>query len=178
MGSGEAVSAAEKGTAFHLFMEKLPLDRGMDLSDLESFRTELTQKGVLSADMAETLDLETVRSFLDSSYGKELLRASEIRRELSFVGAFPAEELFEDAPGDRRSVMLQGAIDLIYCRENGEWVLMDYKTNDLRRCTAGDFLAKYGRQMDLYTAALRKIYGIEVTERVFFLTKTKAFIGY
>ena len=178
MGSGEAVSAAEKGTAFHLFMEKLPLDRGMDLSDLESFRTELTQKGVLSADMAETLDLETVRSFLDSSYGKELLRASEIRRELSFVGAFPAEELFEDAPGDRRSVMLQGAIDLIYCRENGEWVLMDYKTNDLRRCTAGDFLAKYGRQMDLYTAALRKIYGIEVTERVFFLTKTKEFIGY
>ena len=74
--------------------------------------------------------------------------------------------------------MLQGAIDLIYCRENGEWVLMDYKTNDLRRCTAGDFLAKYGRQMDLYTAALRKIYGIEVTERVFFLTKTKEFIGY
>ena len=178
MGSRESVSAAERGTAFHLFMEKLPLDRAMNLSELKAFLTELTETGVLSPDMADTLDLDTVRAFLDSTYGKEILRAAEVRRELSFVGAFPAEELFEDAAGDRRSVMLQGAIDLIYRRGNGEWVLMDYKTNDLRRCTVGDFLAKYGRQMDLYTAALRKIYGIEVTERVFFLTKTKEFIGY
>ena len=74
--------------------------------------------------------------------------------------------------------MLQGAIDLIYRRADGEWVLMDYKTNDLSRYSVGDFLAKYGRQMELYSAALKRIYGIDVKERVFFLTKTKDFIGY
>ena len=178
MDSGKSVSAAEKGTAFHLLMEKLPLDRNWDLPELEAFTAELTEKGVFSPDMAETLDLETVRTFLDSSYGREIRQAKEIRRELSFVGAFPAEELFADDAGDRRPVMLQGAIDLIYRRADGEWVLMDYKTNDLSRYSVGDFLAKYGRQMELYSAALKRIYGIDVKERVFFLTKTKDFIGY
>ncbi len=178
MGGEKTVSAAEKGTAFHLLMEKLPLNRSWDRSGLESFLTELTEKGVLSSDIAKTLDLDTVWSFLNSSYGKEILQAEEVRRELSFVGAFPAEELFDDAVGDRRGVMLQGAIDLIYRRANGEWVLMDYKTNDLHRCSTGDFLAKYGRQMELYTVALKRIYDIDVAERVFFLTKTKEFLGY
>ena len=159
-------------------MEKLPLDRNWDLPELEAFTAELTEKGVFFPDMAETLDLETVRTFLDSSYGREIRQAKEIRRELSFVGAFPAEELFADDAGDRRPVMLQGAIDLIYRRADGEWVLMDYKTNDLSRYSVGDFLAKYGRQLERYSAALKRIYGIDVKERVFFLTKTKEFIGY
>lgn len=172
------VSAAEKGTAFHLFMEKLPLDRSWDEPGLRAFLKSLTEKGVLAEDLSETLELDTVLAFLQSSYGKEILQATKIRRELSFVGAFTAAELFDDAEDDDRSVMLQGAIDLIYQRANGQWVLMDYKTNDLRHDGDAAFLAKYGRQMELYTAALQRIYGIEVAERVFFLTKTKEFIGY
>lgn len=178
MAKGKKISSAEKGTVFHLFMEKLPLERAWELSSLADFRRELVEKAVLSAEEAETLELETVQCFFDSDYGKDILAAKEVRRELSFVGAFPAEELFPDDEGDSRKVMLQGAIDLIYCRADGSWVLMDYKTNDLRHCTAGDFLMKYGRQMDLYTAALKRIYQIDVSERVFFLTKTKEFISY
>ncbi|MBR5329508.1 MAG: UvrD-helicase domain-containing protein, partial [Firmicutes bacterium] len=170
----ERISAAERGTAFHTFMEHLPFDMPWDEAALNDFAQNLVAEHILTS--ADLVDMETVLAFLASDYGKELRTAAKVRRELAFVCRFNAEELFDDDSGDHRNIILQGAIDLIYRRENGEWVLLDYKTNDLSRCGKEAFLAKYTRQMELYTAALEKVYGIRVSHRAFFLTKTKEFL--
>lgn len=174
----DTLTAAEKGTAFHLFMEKLPLDREWQDHELEAFAAELVTRGVLSPAGCRSLDLVTVQAFLQSRYGRELQTAGELRRELSFVGGFPASSLFPDAAGDDRTVILQGAVDLIYRRDDGTWVLVDYKTNDIRHRGKEAFLAKYGRQMELYREAMKRIYDIDVAESVFFMTKTREFISY
>ena len=75
-------------------------------------------------------------------------------------------------------MILQGAVDLIYRRDDGTWVLVDYKTNDIRHRGKEAFLAKYGRQMELYREAMKRIYDIDVAESVFFMTKTREFISY
>lgn len=169
-----SITAAERGTVFHSFMEHLPFDKSWDKASLAAFAVELEEEHLLTA--AETLDLETVLVFLNSPYGRELREARKLRRELTFVCAFPAEELFADVEQDSRSVILQGAVDLIYQRPNGQWVLLDYKTNDIHHCGKDAFLEKYRRQMELYAAALERVYGISVSERAFFLTKTREFL--
>lgn len=169
------ITAAERGTAFHSFMEHLPFDRDWDEASLGDFASRLENEHLLTA--AKTLDLGTVLAFLDSCYGREIRKAQKLRRELAFVCAFPADELFEDVDYDSRSVILQGAVDLIYQRPNGQWVLLDYKTNDIRRCGKDEFLDKYRRQMELYSAALKKVYGISISERAFFLTKIREFLS-
>jgi ATP-dependent helicase/nuclease subunit A len=179
MGNKETLSSAEKGTAFHRFMELLPLNREWSKAELVKYRNSLEEAGVLTASAADGVEIDAVYAFLHSSYGAELKTAPEVRKELSFVGGFEADELFPEMQGKKnQKVILQGAIDLLYRRDHGEWVLLDYKTNDLSRCETADFLAKYGRQMELYSAALKRIYNIDVAERVFYLTKTKRFVSY
>lgn len=179
MGVGDSLSGAEKGTAFHRFMERLPFDRDWSEAELAVYKDDLEEAGVLTPVAAAGLELDAVYAFLQSSYGKDLKAAQEVRKELSFVGGFEADELFPDiARKKHQKVILQGAIDLLYQSERGEWVLLDYKTNDLSRCETADFLAKYGRQMQLYSAALKRIYDIDVAEEVFYLTKTKRFVSY
>ena len=174
--SGGSLTAAEKGTVFHLVMEKIPLDVVWREENLRSYVAALAEKGVLTETMTASLDLETILSFFHSRCGRELLKASVVRRELSFVGGFTAEELFPEAAGDKRPVILQGAVDLLYQREDGGWVLVDYKTNDLRRRGADAFLAKYRRQIELYTAALSRVYHIDVDESFFYLTAERRFL--
>ncbi len=177
MGSTTALSGAEKGTAFHRFMERLPFDRCWSKEELAAYRDDLTETAALTMAAAAELDLDAVWAFLESPYGKDLRTAAEIRRELSFVGGFDVGELFPENGGkQRQKVILQGAVDLLYQRSNGLWVLLDYKTNDLSRHGTEAFLAKYGRQMELYRAALKRIYDIDVAEAVFYLTKTKRFL--
>ncbi|MEE0777103.1 MAG: PD-(D/E)XK nuclease family protein, partial [Bacillota bacterium] len=68
--------------------------------------------------------------------------------------------------------------DMIYRRPNGDWVLVDYKTNHLKPQGERDFLAHYGRQMDLYAMALSKLFDIEVAESVFYLAEEHRFLPY
>lgn len=170
--------AAEKGTAFHTFMEHLDFRRSYTGVELAAFRDGLIAQGIFSAPAGNSVNIDAVQVFLNSTYGKELQSAIDIRREMAFVGGFTAAELFPEAAGDTRTVILQGAIDLLYRRRNGEWVLLDYKTNNIKHSGVEAFLKKYGRQMELYAEALKRIYGIEVKERVFFLTGSGDFIGY
>ena len=48
----------------------------------------------------------------------------------------------------------------------------------VERLKGDAFLEKYGRQMDLYCAAMERVFGIRVAEKAFFLTKTREFIRY
>lgn len=179
MGSAAVLSGAEKGTAFHRFMERLPFDRCWSKEELAAYRDGLRETAVLTSAEAAELELDAVYAFLKSPYGEDLRNAAEIRRELSFVGGFGVAELFPESGGEQQQkVILQGAVDLLYQRDSGVWVLLDYKTNDLSRSDTEAFLAKYGRQMELYRAALKRIYDIDVAESAFYLTKTKRFVGY
>jgi hypothetical protein len=54
------LTAAEKGTAFHLLMEYLPLDRDHDEDELRAFIAELRADGVLRDDAADSVDISNV----------------------------------------------------------------------------------------------------------------------
>ncbi len=170
------LTAAERGTAFHRFMELLPLDRQWTRESLLKIRQTFLKEQLMTEKMLSAVDDHAVLSFFAGDYGQEVLVAAETRRELPFTGAFPAEDLFHN--GREEKIILQGAIDMIYRRPNGDWVLVDYKTNHLKPQGERDFLAHYGRQMDLYAMALSKLFDIEVAESVFYLAEEHRFLPY
>lgn len=64
-----------------------------------------------------------------------------------------------DTLEDGENLFLQGIIDTAF-EEDGEWVLVDYKTD---RVTSGeDLIKRYKIQMDLYKEALRRLTGMPV----------------
>lgn len=170
------LTGAERGTAFHQFMEFLPLDRLWNPDSLKKIRETFLAEQLMTEKMLEAVDDEAILGFFREDFGRDVLSAVEVRRELHFTGAFPADVLLENGQND--TMILQGAIDMIYRRKDGSWILVDYKTNRLTPEREKDFLRHYGRQMELYAMALAKLFDIKVSQSVFYLAAEHRFLPY
>jgi ATP-dependent helicase/nuclease subunit A len=163
------LSAAETGTAHHVFLQHVGLERTTDLQSLAGEAERLRRELWLTPAQSRALDLESVAAFWASALGREIRgRAAMVRRELAFTARFRPEELaalsgIELPPANRPALagefaVLQGVVDLAVLLPAEIWVV-DFKTDHL---AAGELAAKaayYTPQLKLYSAALAKIYG-------------------
>ncbi len=64
----------------------------------------------------------------------------------------------------------QGVLDRLYQTSDGEWVLEDYKTDDVTESALPQRIRAYHRQIALYWEAIRQARGITPTARLTFLS--------
>lgn len=94
---------------------------------------------------------------------RELLKKfqnSDTYREISLViakGLLYYPELPFIFRTDRR--IIHGVMDALYQRENGEWVLMDYKTTRVQNMNVADHARRYHLQLGAYASAVREELG-------------------
>ena len=92
-----------------------------------------------------------------------MLESSEVHREWSFNLRMEDEV-----------TLLQGVIDCVFL-EDGEWVLVDYKTDRIEDEQA--FIQRYEMQLYWYQQALEKITGRRVKEKwLYALGKQKGYL--
>ena len=65
---------------------------------------------------------------------------------------------------------MQGIIDVLFEEENGDYILLDYKTD--RKISAATARTRYQFQIDLYCDAVETILDKPVKERYLFLLDT------
>ena len=111
--------------------------------------------------------------FLQSDLGKRMsLAQSEgrLHKEQQFVMGIPARAV---GPVDSDElVVIQGIIDA-YFEEDGELILVDYKTD--RTWSSQVLLDHYKRQLDYYERALNQLTGKKVREKwIYSLTMQRA----
>ena len=84
----------------------------------------------------------------------------KLRREQPFV--------YIDEARDNEQ-LIQGIIDL-YFEEDGELVIVDYKTDRVKRGKAGaeELVSRYAVQLDYYAKALSQITGKTVKEKIIY----------
>ena len=69
---------------------------------------------------------------------------------------------------DEETVLIQGVIDM-YFEENGKVVLVDYKTDRVSGSNAEKILRDhYTIQLELYSEALERALGMEVSEKLIY----------
>lgn len=152
----EEAEAVNIGTATHRFLRLIDLDvfRQGNVNMEQAVRSELERmkaEEILTADEARLIRLHGVASFLKSELGQRMLRSTEIRREASFT-----MRIAPDKP-----TMVQGIVDCAF-KENGEWILIDYKTDkDTEEAT---FVPRHEQQMNWYREALERLTRIGVRE--------------
>ena len=146
----KTADGAFRGTAYHRFLELY------DYKAKRSAKEEvnvLKEKGFLTEDMASTLHLGQLTKFLSSDLAKRMGCADEkglLKREQLFVlGEYPEEE----AAGEDLT-LVQGIIDA-YFEEDGDLILVDYKTDRVRDLT--ELAAKYKIQLIYYKEALERL---------------------
>lgn len=160
----EELTGASKGTAYHKLLEILDFTKDYDEESLKKAIDEKQQSGLLSEEMASCIRVKEIWHFLQSDIGKRVQRASRCGKyfaEQPFVLGMEAKRVYPEA--DAKEVMLvQGIIDL-YFEEDGELVVLDYKTDKGLR--AEELRERYHAQLDYYAEALARLTGKTVKEK-------------
>ncbi len=157
----ERLTAAERGTAAHKLIQHIAL-RHHDASSIEAELKRLTEAGILSGEEAEGICVENIAAFFASPLAQRMLKSDLVKRELEFTLVIAANEVGlseRDTP-----LLLQGVIDCCFM-EDGEWVLVDYKTSRASEDSAHSVASRYSMQLQLYSKALQKLTGIPVKQR-------------
>ena len=123
--------------------------------------------GFLSKEMAACICIDDVLSFLSSSIGKRVQAANrrgEYRAEQPFVMTFDAKNIYPETDVEEQ-VLVQGIVD-VYFEEDGQLVVLDYKTDKVREVS--ELKERYHTQLDYYATALSKLTGKSVKEKVIY----------
>ncbi|MGI2293965.1 helicase-exonuclease AddAB subunit AddA [Paenibacillus sp. GXUN7292] len=168
------LTAAERGTANHAYMQHIPLPKPADAVTAEQLALTLRQMldlQLITAAQAEAIDLQAAKAFLESELGFRLRAAEWVRREMPFSAMLPAGRVYTECSDAlaHEPVLIQGVIDCLFEDEQGI-VLLDYKTdhiiNDTKDSgTAWDDAAERHRfQLELYAEAIEAVLGKPVAE--------------
>ncbi len=154
------LTAAEKGTAMHTFMQYA--DYAAAEVNPSSEADRLVEMGLLAKEESASLNLEQIKCFFDSELYRRMKKSDNVRREQKFLikksdAALDDERLM----GYNNSSMLQGIADCMFEETDGI-VIIDYKTD--RVDSEGVLIKRYDLQLKLYSAALSRIFGKPVKE--------------
>lgn len=153
----DVLTGAQWGTLMHEAMQWLPLAQYTQASLTKELDT-LVMKGTFTEEERNLLSDTSLYKFFSSDLGKRLINAKRIERELPFSMLFDGKRVY-DTLEDGENLFLQGIIDTAF-EEDGEWILVDYKTDRVK--SGEDLIKRYKIQMDLYKEALQRLTGMPV----------------
>ena len=153
----EVVTGAQWGTLMHEAMQWLPVKKYTQTS-MTAMLDSLQAEGKFSDEERSLLSDRSLYGFFNSDLGQRLIASKRVERELPFSMLFDGNRVYPDVENGER-LFLQGIIDTVFV-EDGQWVLVDYKTD---RVKSGDeLIRRYKIQMDLYKEALERLTNMPV----------------
>ena len=168
--STDLTDAKLAGSATHLVIQKLALDRDITIDSIQATAEKLATEEKISPKVAEQIECDSILKFFLSDLGKLVTEHKDnILREWPFTFASDATQLGAISPGE--TVIVQGIIDMIIKTPAG-LVIIDFKTDDVTAEFAPEYAEhrNYYDQMRHYAVAASAILNQEVKEtRLYFL---------
>ena len=173
----EGYTGALRGTAYHRVMECLDYQKTANKDEIRRQLREWVDARKMERKEAESVRVKDIWNFVETPLGQRMKAASEKRllfREQPFVIARKASELDPQWQCEE-NVLVQGIIDA-YFIEDEEIVLVDYKTDFVRRGEEQKLIDRYHVQLEDYAQALERMTGRKVKERyIYSFTLGEAF---
>jgi len=142
------LTAAQKGTLLHRYLELANIfDENANLKN-ELFM--LFNQNHFTKEECEAINLNAVTVFLQSELGQRALKnANSIKREYRFTSSVNAHLINPQIQEElNEQVVVQGIIDCMF-EENGELVIIDYKTDYTEN--GQTLIDRYKKQLEIYT---------------------------
>ena len=179
-------NSAEKGTIFHLAMQLLDFSK-FDTEDILKIREEIklqinsfVEKNIMSLDEAETININWIVKFIQSDIFKEIYianKSEKLFKEKAIDYNIKLKNLFRDENiSEDEKIMVVGIIDLFFENENGEIILLDYKTDYVTKENLEEVKERYKVQLDLYKSAIEDISGKKVAKKGLYLFGINEFV--
>lgn len=160
----ETYQGAARGTAYHRIMECLDYTQADSQEKLEKQIHSLLEQKKIKEGEAKCIRFRDILKLVESPLGQRMKSAFEERelfREQPFVISRDAKAFDPSWEGER--ILVQGIIDA-YFIENGEIVLVDYKTDYIKKGEESILKERYKGQLLDYAEALEMTTGKKVKE--------------
>lgn len=158
------ITSAQKGTLTHLCLQKLNPKEDYDLKKIKSLIQNLEMNKIITEKEKQAINPNKILQFTKSEIWKQLKNAKEYYQEKPFYINVPASQIYDE--DIKENILVQGIIDLYFVNENGQIVLVDYKTDYVESGMEFELVEKYKSQLNLYKQALESALGIKV-EKVY-----------
>lgn len=159
--SDSSLTPAQKGTAMHTFMQYCNYENAKN--NLESEIERLVDLSYLSAVQANSIRREKLEAFFKSDFAKRMFESDRIYREIKVASFVKARDIEETEFDDE--ILVQGIADCVF-EENGELVLVDYKTDYVK--SEEELLDLYKKQIAFYKSAVAKTLNMPVKEAMLY----------
>ncbi len=175
---GDGFTGSARGTAYHRVMECVEYNKTDSAEQLEEQLNSLVQNKKMSAAEAECVRISDIRAFVECDLGQRMKKAAvegRLFREQPFVISRSAAEI-EETWDPQERVLVQGIIDAYFLEED-EIILVDYKTDRVRRNEEQMLIDRYHTQLEDYAQALQRMTGRKVKEKyIYSFTLKKAIL--
>ena len=164
----EEYKGAARGTAYHRVMECLDYAETDTEEQLRAQLKRLLESQKMTEQEAECIRIRDIRRFVESGLGQRMKKAAmkkHLYREQPFVIQRNASML--DDGWKNETVLVQGIIDA-YFMEEEEIVLVDYKTDRVKRGQEQKLIDLYHVQLEDYARALERMTGKRVKEKIIY----------
>ena len=138
---------------------------------LDDMVSDIIREGKMSAKDAASVELQDIALFLRSSIGQRMKRAADrgmLFREQPFVMDVPAVMLhYPETVRPEDAILVQGIIDA-YFIEDGQIVIVDYKTDRVKDAEGQELVEHYRSQLMQYKEAVERATGLKVKETLIY----------
>ena len=163
-----APGGAERGNATHLFMQFFDF-ASVDENGIEAEIERLEKNKFIFPGDAVLINRYALKRFFSGELAKQMRKSKRIYREKRFIINYPAEnfseneEMQNDLRGEK--LLVQGIIDCAFFDENGELILVDYKTDSFPNTPADEaeriLIERHSRQIGYYRRACLEMFGVQ-----------------
>ena len=160
-----ALTGTERGTALHLVMQDLDFFCEPNEQSVREQIEKLRAQRKLTDEQANAVDVHAIVRFLRSDLAARIRKSEQVEREYRFSLLRPVRD-FSSLDADD-SVLLQGVVDCFF-EEDGELVVVDFKTDHVLRAQLDERAEHYRPQLEAYSMALTRVMGKKVKEKVLY----------
>jgi ATP-dependent helicase/nuclease subunit A len=154
--AGRGLSPARMGAVLHTVTEHMDYNVHTHPQAIDGLISSLTEKNLITPEEAAAIDRKKIDVLANSPLADRIRAAGRLYREVPFVMALPADEIYPGIPDKNNdSILVHGIIDC-YFEEDGQIVLVDFKSDA--------FPDRHATQLEIYKKAVARATAMDVKE--------------
>jgi ATP-dependent helicase/nuclease subunit A len=150
-------SSMYRGTAIHTVIEHMDLERHTNESSVRTLVNGLIAGNILPADAKHLIPIKKIVRYAQSPLADRIRKSPDVKRETPFVLGMPAKDIYSKTSSEQ-TILVHGIIDCWFV-ENGNNVLVDFKSDSIPRGGLEELISRYRIQMKIYAEAIERTSG-------------------
>ena len=148
------ITNAQKGTLMHLCFQKLDEHKEYTKQMIQELVDSMVRRKMITELEGKSINTYKLYAYTKSELFNQLRNAKKVYKEQPFYISLTADEIYGN--GSKDNILVQGIIDLYFIKQDGDIVLVDYKTDYVEKGKENELVEKYRKQLEIYRKALEQ----------------------